>query len=458
MGTERDPTKHHTPRAAGGKALVLFIHGLGGDRLTTWGRFPSLLAGERGFSDRHHLGFFSYPTMLWRHLFSQKAPRIQELASGLRTQIENRYADFGSVALICHSLGGLVARQYLLEEVKAGRKLRVSHLCLIAVPNDGADLARVGSLLSWRHAQLKQLCRDSDLLQILNDDWATMGVEGKVQVRYVIGTNDRVVDRRSAQGYWGNRSVATILGADHRSIVKPTQADDDVVIVVRRFLQEQSPPDKDEVSAPSDEVAVSIEGPETAPLGMKTYYTIISRNAVRGEWGIGGFRNEPVVVEPLGPSHQIFVEPTDAARVGHVFTVAFTAIGAHGRQARATRQFVVTPEPDGTARRRPLDVLLADGIRVTVELQAEVQAIAHMAPMLVSTFGSHERAQRQVASFVEAVAARELARHTLQEVASGGRAIPDAILASAEAEVEQRFFHRLHAVIVKRVTPGRDAP
>jgi len=54
--------------------------------------------------------------------FSRKMPKIQELAAALKTEINNRYADFESIVLVCHSLGGLIARKYLLDEVKASGK------------------------------------------------------------------------------------------------------------------------------------------------------------------------------------------------------------------------------------------------------------------------------------------------------------------------------------------------
>jgi predicted alpha/beta hydrolase family esterase len=93
------------------------------------------------------MGYFSYPTMLVRLIpfFSRKMPTIQELAAALRTDINNRYADFGSVVLVCHSLGGLIARKYLLDEVKAKRELRVNGLVLFAVPNNGEDLAHISN-------------------------------------------------------------------------------------------------------------------------------------------------------------------------------------------------------------------------------------------------------------------------------------------------------------------------
>jgi hypothetical protein len=99
------------------------------------------------------------------------------------------------------------------------------------------------------------------------------------------------------------------------------------------------------VAAPSAEPpTVTIEGPPSIRLGKTTYFTVLTRSAVRGVWSIGGFQNEPVEVSPLGPSHQIYVEPTQAERVGDEFTLVFTAYNAQGVAATATKRFRVVAE------------------------------------------------------------------------------------------------------------------
>ena len=221
------------------KTLLLFIHGLGGKAKETWGMFPALLKqGDEQFAGKYEVDFFSYPTMLVRTILSRIAPSIQELASALRTQIDNRYGKFGNIILICHSLGGLIARRYLLDEIKANRPLRVGGVLLFAVPNNGAQLARVASFISWRHAQVRQLCRTADFLQDLNEDWATFELSKKLRIKFIVGTQDRVVDRQSAINGWGNRNVETIVGKGHRTIVKPNDADDLAIHIVKRFLNE----------------------------------------------------------------------------------------------------------------------------------------------------------------------------------------------------------------------------
>ncbi|MEZ4768844.1 MAG: hypothetical protein R2844_10525 [Caldilineales bacterium] len=90
---------------------------------------------------------------------------------------------------------------------------------------------------------------------------------------------------------------------------------------------------------------MEIEGPLTAPLGQQTYYTFVSKNAVRAVWSIGGFGdNQQVEVDPLAPSHQIYVAPSDASRIGDSFTIAVTVYGADGLSATATRSFQVVAE------------------------------------------------------------------------------------------------------------------
>ncbi len=89
--------------------------------------------------------------------------------------------------------------------------------------------------------------------------------------------------------------------------------------------------------------AVSIEGPLSVPLGERAYFTIISQNAGRAEWSVGGFADGQIFqVDPLPPSHQVWINPTDSTRAGDVFTLAVTVFGADGQTASASKQFQVT--------------------------------------------------------------------------------------------------------------------
>jgi hypothetical protein len=226
--------------------LLLFIHGLGGVGQATWRDgahpgFPELISADGALRDSADVAFFEYPTSLLRLPFTRIPPRIGDLAEGLRSQIEVRYPDYKSIAFICHSLGGLVARKYLIEEVKRGKDLRVDKLLLFAVPNNGSGLAGVARYISWRHNQLTQLCRNSELIEELNADWSRLKISDRVKVRYVVAGQDRIVDKQSAVGQWGNQNVDSVLDAGHVSVVKPHGSRDLSYLLFRQFVLGPAP-------------------------------------------------------------------------------------------------------------------------------------------------------------------------------------------------------------------------
>jgi HAD superfamily phosphoserine phosphatase-like hydrolase len=217
------------------KRLILFVYGLGGDPQNTWGNFPAIIRSDPKLQE-YDIGFFRYPTSLFRLPFSKKYPKIQTLADALRTVIENKYADYKSIILVCHSLGGLIGRKYLLEEVKNERPLKVSGVLLYAVPNDGTALAAVGKMVSVRHNQLRQLCKDADVIRDVGSDWIALKMSDSVKTRYVVAALDRVVDEHSARVFWGNPEIETLSDRGHINCVKPRDAQDISYLILKNFI------------------------------------------------------------------------------------------------------------------------------------------------------------------------------------------------------------------------------
>lgn len=95
-------------------------------------------------------------------------------------------------------------------------------------------------------------------------------------------------------------------------------------------------------SAPTEtEFYVEIDGPPIAPLAARTYFTIISPEAVRVEWTIPDFGRDDI--NPFRQADQIFVEPADDGRVGDTFTLLVTAYDDAGNTATARHEFEITP-------------------------------------------------------------------------------------------------------------------
>jgi predicted alpha/beta hydrolase family esterase len=228
------------PARAKGKNLILFIHGLGGDPIGTWEQFPDLLHQSAQIKSDYDYAHYSYPTDWGRTLkfWKKSNPRIEILADALKTEIENRHHSYANVVFICHSLGGLIARKHIANEVrKHGRCTKVKGILLFATPNKGSDLANLAGIIDWRLPQIKQLCKNSEFINTLNREWAELKIEEKVRVKYVLGGQDNVVDENSARSHW-TANFETIASGEHVSIVKPKSIDDSAFIIAHRFLIE----------------------------------------------------------------------------------------------------------------------------------------------------------------------------------------------------------------------------
>lgn len=91
--------------------------------------------------------------------------------------------------------------------------------------------------------------------------------------------------------------------------------------------------------SPSGVPAVEVSGPDVAPLGTRTYFTIVAPDATRVEWAIAGFGDGELA--DFDVSDQVFVEPTDPERVGDEFVLVVTAYDAAERAGTVRHTFVV---------------------------------------------------------------------------------------------------------------------
>ena len=217
------------------KGLIVFVHGLGGHPTKTWGSFAAFIAQDEVFSS-YDLAFYQYPTSLFRAPFSKKYSSIQTLADALRTLLRHKYSSHMPIVIVAHSLGGLISRQFIVEELRRNAPMRVQKLLLYASPLNGAGLAETASYISWRHRQLDQLSRGSDLIVGLNRDWEYLQAQKKVRTWHVVAGQDSVVDETSARGVAWNDRVDVLIDRGHINCVKPTSKDDLSFLIFRNFI------------------------------------------------------------------------------------------------------------------------------------------------------------------------------------------------------------------------------
>ncbi|WP_439555505.1 esterase/lipase family protein [Dyadobacter sp.] len=220
--------------------VVIFIHGILSDGDTAWrsGKgtyWPQLLAEEPEFEGAG-IYVYSYHTKI-----TSKDYSISDAADGLHELLTaDKILDRTKLIFCCHSMGGIVARKYLLKhqlELSAGG--RQIGMFLVGSPSLGSKLADVANILTKNivtHIQLEDLRSiDSNRwLYELNSDFkrlrdsANFHIMGKELIEDssdAIGrTIGPIVLPHSAAAFF--KDELRIPKSSHSSICKPTSKDD----------------------------------------------------------------------------------------------------------------------------------------------------------------------------------------------------------------------------------------
>jgi len=216
-----------------GKALI-FVHGWAGDE-SSFGDLPKYLESQCKCKRM----IYSYPTGVWKH-----SPSIVLIGDAFRNWIANNAPKL-EVAIICHSMGGLVVRQSILAEAFGSDRrldLNIRNIVFIASPHNGSAYASIAkSIPPLKSAQIQELSPNSPTLyQIASrwNKWVKDYVPEFCRIDSIFGSKDKVVSAVNAVGT--SEEVVPILGHDHTSICKPNGKDDEIVTTIMRFLRSTS--------------------------------------------------------------------------------------------------------------------------------------------------------------------------------------------------------------------------
>jgi pimeloyl-ACP methyl ester carboxylesterase len=218
-------------------SLAVFVHGIWGSRWTTWRSYLDFF--QRLPTDRPELR--SYDVYIFNYrtpFFGQEPPLRESVVPRLRMFLEKQAARYDTIALICHSQGGLLVKMYLLEELlnNRGERLKVDLVVTLNTPHRGADWRNpviiIGLALAWclkapvvrkfyLLRQLADLAPNSSNVRFLEEHWddRVSTVPGWVEPgrKYVksiaiCGLQDWLVSRRSGEGFYVDEKNATFNG------------------------------------------------------------------------------------------------------------------------------------------------------------------------------------------------------------------------------------------------------
>ena len=174
---------------------------------------------------------FSYPTGLW-----ENSPSISLVSSTLDNWIRTHF-ESSTLAVIGHSMGGVVVRKLLSEQHLLDDPLDVRLAVMCASPHTGTLASLLRKIPSLNSAQLRELDQDSPFLFDLNKYWTwyiNKHKAGLVRTKSVIAQKDGVVSLNSAAGL--DLSPLVVQGADHRSVVKPLSDQDLTVLSLSNWI------------------------------------------------------------------------------------------------------------------------------------------------------------------------------------------------------------------------------
>lgn len=241
-------------RKEGRDRAVVFLHGFVGTRDDTWDRFPGLLGTQLQGWDIFTLG---YATTLLPDVVGvwSADPDLPILATMFRTELEIQpLQSYASLALIAHSMGGLVVQRTLCDNPELAQ--RVSHVILFGTPSGG--LRKVSWIRFWKR-QFRNMARDGQFIRELRSNWTTrFRNTPPFNFLVVAGASDQFVTPDSSLGPFDPK-FHRIVSGNHLDIVKPQDSGAASLRVVLSALSDahQVPP---ETIAP---LALAAERPET---------------------------------------------------------------------------------------------------------------------------------------------------------------------------------------------------
>ncbi len=212
----------------GNRSILVFVHGVLGDGEKTWtsgtGVFwPDLIDKDKDLS---FLDIYvqSFPSPVFGRSF-----KVDELADVMHRDMLNLhiFERYDSVYFVCHSMGGLVVRDFLLKFRDEGQKyyLSVPMVYFFATPTNGVSISKLGAFLSGNQQFGGMVpIAENDFLVSQRSAWLEADVRKYVSSfcayeKLKVGHFILVVPEDSAAALCGDQVVP--INANHITIVKP---------------------------------------------------------------------------------------------------------------------------------------------------------------------------------------------------------------------------------------------
>jgi hypothetical protein len=203
------------------KSAVIFVHGFAGGPDDTWRSLTTILRSDNRLSEVD-IHLWGYPTQI-----VGKNLGVKQIAELLRTNYIVDLKKYDSIYFVAHSLGGIVVKYMILQELRAGRAeslSRIKHVVLLAVPQEGLQIPAIARYIN-RVAYDVNI--ESEIMNELRGDWINKVYAPKIRkgeenyklaipATVVVALQDQFIPEASVRAYFQDPPPLTVTG-DHFS-------------------------------------------------------------------------------------------------------------------------------------------------------------------------------------------------------------------------------------------------
>lgn len=215
-------------------SAILFIHSFSGQGTDTFAGIPNFLIDESRMEgwDMFPLGYSeNIVPELGKNVWASLSD-IKRNADYLKTSLKHKFGKYKRIAIIAHSLGGLVAQQAILGLEKEELD-KISHLLLFGTPSGGLADKTIEKL---NRGNLRDLSENGTYIQSLRSDWSQRFAGGyPFHFKTIAAIRDRFVPISSSLEPFPKEYRAVVEG-DHFGMVGVSGKDNDTYNLIVNAL------------------------------------------------------------------------------------------------------------------------------------------------------------------------------------------------------------------------------
>lgn len=238
---ERDNSSSFPERSNNKHRVIVFVHGVLGEPRATWTNsttgafFPAIVSKDSTF-DEADIFVYGFPSPKAKGSYN-----IDELTDHMRRTLDvnNITKNYDEVVFVCHSMGGIVTRAFLLKFRDI--EFKVPMIYFFSTPSTGSSLAAFAKAFG-KNPQFADMVgiADNTYLGSQQSSWLASKYANSVKSFCAYEVLDtygvRVVDRSSATNLCNVRLDP--IDANHVDIVKPKSEKGEAFIAFKLAYQE----------------------------------------------------------------------------------------------------------------------------------------------------------------------------------------------------------------------------